>query len=284
MSAKIYEMITDRIISLLEAGTIPWRKPWTAREQAPLNFVSGKAYRGINAFLLACAGFSSPYWMTFKQAGEGGGKVRKGERGFPVIFWKLQETEDKETGEIVEVPLLRYYTVFNISQVEGIEAPEQPETPTNDFDPISEAVAIVDAMPQRPDICHGYDKAFYRPSVDMIGMPDPERFSSPAEYYSTLFHEMTHSTGHGSRLARKGLDDWAPFGSASYAKEELVAEMGGAYLCAHSGIEAAVIENQAAYIKGWLGKLRQDNKLVIHAAAQAQKAADFILARSAGQE
>ena len=270
---KIYEMINDRIIELLEKGEIPWRKPWVSGE--PVNFISQKAYRGINPFILISSGFSCPFWVSFKQAKGKGGRIKKGEKGFPVVFWKWIEVEDRdvESGK-KRVPFLRYYTVFNLEQTEGIEIP-MPET--RDFQPIVKAEKLIHAMPNAPIIEHEEPRAFYRPSDDLVNMPKANLFQSDEEYYSTLFHELTHSTGHQSRLNRDEITNITLFGSHDYSKEELVAEMGSAFLCGHCGIEPAVIENQAAYIKSWLKKLQSNKKWLVYAAAKAQKATDFIL-------
>jgi len=278
----IYAMITERIITLLEQGTVPWRKPWSGgcSQTLPMNFMSKREYRGINIFLLMCMGFSSRYWLSFKQAQEKGGRVRKGEKGTPVIFWKRYATEDKQTGEAKEVPVLRYYTVFNLDQIDGLDAPDAPEPVNPDFEPITEAERIIKAMPKRPLIVHGEPRAYYRPSTDTINLPRPELFGEPEEYYSTAFHELTHATGHESRLNRRPSAEIRHFGDREYSQEELVAEMGAEFLCAQSGIAPAVINNQASYISGWLKILKGSPKVVVHAAAQAQRAADFILART----
>ena len=283
----VYSIITDRIISLLEAGTVPWQKPWTGIRNAdgsavmPANFVSKKAYRGVNVFLLSAVRFTCPYWLTYRQASELGGNVKKGEKGFPVVFWKRLIVEDKVTKERKVISMLRYYTVFNIEQCEGIswEKPAPipaPETPS--FNPIEECVRIVDAMPAKPDIRHLGNRACYSPFLDIVQMPVAESFEKPEAYYSTLFHELTHATGHKSRLDRKGIStELAGFGSETYSKEELVAEMGASFLCGFAGIVNSTIDNSAAYIASWLRKLKDDRKLVVFAAAQAQRASDFIL-------
>ena len=291
MSQRIYDLITDRIIALLEQGVIPWRKPWDATSGAPRNLVSGKAYRGINAMLLASLGFSSPWFLTFNQAKALGGAIRRGAHGFPVVYWKFLEAvagpdgEDERTGSKDRVPLLRYYTVFNLDQTEGIPAEKIPALETHRFDPIEACQRIVDGMPQRPEIRHTTEaRAYYRPSTDSVTMPLRESFHSAAEYFSTLAHELVHSTGAPCRLARKSLEDWAPFGTADYSREELVAEMGAGFLCAHAGIHGATLENSAAYIGSWLRVLKDDRRAVIVAAGQAQKAADFILGGPAEDE
>ena len=280
--SNIYEMVTERIITLLEQGTVPWRKPWSGgcSQTLPMNFTSKREYRGINIFLLMCMGFSSRYWLSFKQAQEEGGRVRKGEKGTPVIFWKRYATEDRQTGEAKEVPVLRYFTVFNLDQIDGLDAPDAPEPVITDFQPITEAERIINAMPKRPVIVHGEPLAYYRPMTDTVNLPRPELFTEAEEYYSTTFHELTHATGHESRLNRRPSAEIRHFGDREYSQEELVAEMGAAFLCAQSGIAPSVINNQASYIDGWLKILKASPKVVVHAAAQAQRAADFILART----
>jgi antirestriction protein ArdC len=277
---KIYSMITDRIIEELEKGTVPWRMPWNGYIKGfPMNFTSKKTYRGVNIFLLQLAMRSTPYWITFKQAKQLKGSIKKGEKGYPVIFWKFLESIDKETGEKKQVPLLRYYTVFNLDQCEGIELPEIDQPETREFSPIEQAEKIIADMPNKPTIKHNEARAYYRPSADMVNMPKKELFLSDAEYYSVIFHELTHSTAHQSRLNRENETKNHMFGSKDYSKEELIAEMGSAFLCAESNIENETIENSAAYIAGWLSKLKNDKKLLIQAAGKAQKAADYILDR-----
>jgi antirestriction protein ArdC len=281
MKKSVYEIVTERIVELLNQGQIPWRKPWKPEAGEHCNLISKMPYRGINVFLLGCAGFDSPWWLTFRQARQLGGQVRKGEKGTVVVFWKWLEEEkkDEETGETkrVRIPLLRYYTVFNIEQCEGIPAekiPSRIERPS--FSPHQAAQGIIDNMPHKPTMQFGGDRAFYRPSLDLVQLPKPESFESMAEYYSTAFHELVHSTGHSSRLDRKEITHIKPFGSQDYSREELVAEMGAAFLCAVAGIEQNTIANSAAYIQGWLKVLKDDKKLVVLAAAAGQKAADFI--------
>jgi antirestriction protein ArdC len=287
MSIKVYEVINNRIMELLEQGTIPWRKTWNAVTNMPKNLVSGKEYKGINVFMLGCQEYSSPYWMTFKQVQDKGGHVRKGEKSCPVIFWKWldrtgMEVSDGEEVRNGKIPLLRYYSVFNLEQTEGIEAPPTTEI-INTFTPIERAEQIIAGMPYKPEIKHGGNRASYSPMLDYVKLPIPESFDSPEEYYSTAFHELTHATGHASRLGRKGVLEPSYFGSHEYSKEELVAEMGAAFLCGFTGIESRTIENSAAYIRGWLRELKSDKTLLIHAAAQAQKAADFILNKQGGE-
>ncbi len=282
MSNKVYEIVTQQITDLLEKGEIAWKKPWKSTGGAR-NLVSKKQYRGINQFLLNCSPYSSPYWLTFKQATEKGGSIKKGEKSTLVVFWKLLNTvqEDADAGgdsQIVKVPLLRYYRVFNLEQTEGIEHPPE-ETIANPFTPIEQAEQVIQDMPLKPEIKHGGDRAYYSPMLDYVQMPNQETFDTPESYYNVLYHELGHSVGHQSRLNRKGVTEPTYFGSHAYSQEELVAEFCASMLCGVTGIEQATIENSAAYIQGWLKVLKNDKKLLVHAAAQAQKAADYILRR-----
>ncbi len=250
---KVYSIITDTIIKKLEEGTVPWHMPWSS--DGPRNLISGKAYRGINVFLLGSLGYMSPYWLTFKQAQSLGGHVNKGEKSVPVVFWKTwsQMETDSDTGKHEKVSrfVLRYYRVFNLEQC-TLPAEEIPQAdPTlKSFDPIPKAESVVTAMPNAPEITHQSHRACYSPILDIVNMPKAESFDAPENYYSTLFHELTHSTGHGSRLDRKGITDPVRFGSHDYSKEELVAEMGAAFLSGHCGIEDRILDNSAAYIQG----------------------------------
>lgn len=287
MSLNVYEIINQRIMELLKQGTIPWRKTWNYQSNGPKNMVSKKEYRGVNVFLLACMPYSSPYWLTFKQVQDKGGHVIKGCKSVPVIFWKWldrtgMEVSDDEHSTNGKIPLLRYYSVFNLEQTEGIEAPPTTET-INIFRPIERAEQIIKDMPYKPEIKHGGNRASYSPMLDYVKLPPQNTFQSPESYYATAFHELTHATGHASRIGRKGVTETSYFGSHEYSKEELVAEMGAAFLCGFTGIENVTIENSAAYIQGWLRELKNDKTLLIHAGAQAQKAADFILNIQGGE-
>jgi antirestriction protein ArdC len=275
MKNKTYDRITDRITALLEQGTVPWHKPWKARTGLPRNFVSQRPYRGINVFLLIAASYESPHWLTFRQVSQLGGSVRKGEKACPVVFWKQLKIEDKESEKQKKIPLLRYYHVFNASQCDGLKVAPVPV----EVNGIAKPEEIVANMPQSPVIKHGMTKAYYSPSEDCVGVPARERFERPEDYYSTVFHELVHSSGHEKRLKRSTLTESAGYGSNPYCKEELIAEMGAAFLCGHAEIGERTIDNSAAYIKGWLEQLQSDKTLIVQAAAQAQKAADFILGR-----
>lgn len=286
MSQKVYEIITDRIAKTLEAGTVPWHKPWKVAGQPDCNLVSGKPYRGINVWLTLAStlefSFTSPYWLTFKQCQGLGGRVKKGEKGTPIVFWNfkeiVEEAKDGNEAKVKKIPMARYYTVFNADQCEGLEKHiPKPEWEGKPFNPIAEAEKIVAGYQGKPAITEGGARACYSPSRDTVTMPPRQAFDSPAEWYSTLFHELTHSTGHASRLAREGVVENHFFGDEAYSKEELIAEMGAAFLSGMAGIENATVNNSAAYIAHWLKALKNDPKLIIQAASAAQKAADLIL-------
>lgn len=276
MKNDVYQIVTDRIVRLLESGTVPWHRPWKGVNQWPQNFVSRKVYRGINLFLLNAVGYPSPFWLSFKQVQMLGGHVKKGEQSFPVVFWKILKEEGD--GEDKRIPFLRYHRVFNVAQCEGIKVPGIPGVETGSaFQPIEKCEEIVAAMPKRPEIHHNGARASYSPSLDAVSIPEARLFDSSEKYYSTLFHELTHATGHVTRLNRKEITDPVRFGGDPYSREELVAEMGAAFLCGHCAIENMTIDQSASYIQEWLARLKEDRKLVVHAAAQAQKACDFIL-------
>jgi antirestriction protein ArdC len=245
----------------------------------PLNLVTGKKYRGVNVWLLLASSYSSPYWLTFNQAKTLGGTIKKGERSSIVVFWNFKEVEEvnKDTGQLEKknIPFLKYYRVFNVQQCEGITYPDQPEE--SHSDPIAEAEAIIEGYKGRPEIKHGFTKACYNPIEDIVKMPNKSAFVNQEEYFSVLFHEATHSTGLETRLNRETLTTPAAFGSKNYAREELIAEMGAAYLCGISGIVHVTLENSAAYIHGWRDSISKDSKLVVLAAAQAQKAVNYIM-------
>lgn len=275
-----YKLVTDRIIEALEAGVVPWHKPWrTFAGNAPRSMSTGKAYQGVNVWTLGATamlrGYSSPYWITFKQAKERGGSVRKGEKGTPVVFWKFIEKKDAASGETTDrIPLLRYFTVFNVEQCDGIEAPALEALPERD--PIEACEAIAAGYIDGPTVNHGGDRAYYSPALDIIGMPRIGQFDTSEHYYGTLFHELAHSTGHVDRLGRKSLIHPAPFGSEDYSREELIAEMAAAFLCGEAGIEVNVTHH-ASYIGSWLKNLQDDPRLVVQAGAAAHKAAAHIL-------
>jgi len=293
----VYERVTERVTELLQQGVVPWQKPWHAKVGPPRNGVSGRYYRGLNVFMLSHAGYESPWWFSPKQVSDLGGHIIKGEKVSWVHFFKpwLPKGEPADgplevgTDEVEistrrrPVLIIRAYRVVNCDQCAGPGIDKfrakhpLAEGPVNNNDAIAACDDIVANMPQRPGIRYGGDRAFYRPWMDVVHMPRRNTFISSEAFYGTLFHELSHSTGHEDRLNRKTLTDGTPFGSQTYSREELVAEMGAAFLCAMSGIDDPTIQNSAAYIKGWLKFLKSDPKALVIAGAQAQKAADFIL-------
>jgi antirestriction protein ArdC len=198
-----------------------------------------------------------------------------------VVYYGTAELEDRETGDPKVVPFLKYYKVFNVAQCEGLTVPAiEEDTEEAIFSPVDQAEAIFNAMPQRPQVNYGGNRAYYSPSLDYVQMPVKESFDSPDTYYNTLFHELAHSTGHTDRLARKGVTEASYFGSHEYSKEELVAEMAASFLSAESGIEST-LENSVAYLQSWMRALKNDKTMLVRAASMAQKASDFILSRQA---
>ena len=245
----------------------------------PLSLASKKPYRGINNFLLGMQGFRSPYWVTFNQVKKQGGTVKKGEKGTVIVFWKWLKEKDKTTGKETgkNIPLLRYFRVWNTDQCEGLKVPDFETVKPIDFNPIAECERIVNGMPMPPTIETSGTAAYYVPKKDLVNMPPANTFGSPETYYGVLFHELAHSTGHESRLNRKELMQGSKFGSNDYSLEELVAEMTSAMVAGSAGIGTELIDNSAAYIQNWLKKLRDDKKLLVMAGGRAQKAADYIL-------
>ena len=277
MKKDIYEMVTDRIIEQLEKGYIPWQKPWTGVHDGAYNRISNKPYSLLNQMLLSKTG----EYASFKQWTELGGHIRKGEKAEIVTFWKIQQIEEEnEDGEkiIKQLPLLRYYNVFHISQVEGVE-PKSIDL--NELQPIEEAERIKTEYMQREHIKileKVTDRAFYSPSLDYIQIPCKEQYQNIEEFYSTLFHEMTHSTGHKVRLDREDVKDCMYFGSENYSKEELCAELGSAFLINKLGIASSKsFSNSTAYIQSWLRVLKNDKKFIISASSRAEKAVKYIL-------
>lgn len=285
----IYTRVTNVIIERLEQGVIPWKLPWGSSDLWPRNYASNRKYRGFNALILAFA-YDTPYYMTFKQAKELGGHVKKGSESMPVVYYeivrrlkstgaKISETEALQhpIGSYTTIPVLKYYNVFNVSQIEGIDF-VFPEVPQNDI-PVDEACeTIFKNMPQRPKFVEGGSRAFYSPPLDKIQLPDRRQFHTVEGYYSTLFHEMIHSTGHSTRLNRKEVVEANKFGSMDYSKEELVAELGACYLmCSADSTVEINIDNAAAYIQSWLKVLKDDPKFILEASGKAMKAVEFIL-------
>ncbi len=283
VSQTIYEMVTSAIITALKEGVVPWRKPWHVDSFLPVNAITNKPYRGVNVLLLSMSRYTDHRWMTFKQAKEKGGTVKKGERSTMVVFWKQWQPPATLTQEEVasaraqHAPILRYYNVFNVEQCEEVNLPEvYRSTPLKEHERIERADLLVRMMPDPPRIVEGGKSAWYRPSDDLVQVPPISTFETADAFYSTLFHELGHSTGHEKRLNRSGVIGDIQFGSGEYSKEELVAELTAAFCCATMSLDNSLTADAASYIQGWLSVLKADPKVVVIAAAQAQRAADHI--------
>lgn len=281
--ANVYDMITDRIIAELEKGQIPWEKPWTGVRSGAYNRITKRPYSLLNQMLLQHSG----EYATFKQWQDLGGHIRKGEKSEIVCFWKIFESEETnpETGEkeIKKIPLLRYYNVFHISQVDGVE-PLAPEQLNNEVEPIEAGDKIITDYIDREHLnfieCKS-NKAYYSPSSDTVVVPLKEQCQLINEWYSIAFHEISHSSGHKSRLNRIQTGAISAFGSQDYSKEELVAELSSATLMSVAGLETPkTFRNSTAYIQNWLQVLRNDNKFIVSASSKAEKAVNYILAKA----
>lgn len=282
-----YAVITDRIIAELEAGTVPWRKPWrSVGGFGPTSMSTGREYQGVNVLMLTITavtmGYGSMYWGTYRQIKERGGQVRKGEHGTDVVLLKPVTKKSNEDGvEDKTFWMLRLFNVFNAEQAdwpEGSNPPVEPEALPHTFAPVELAERIYLGMPMRPEVKHGGNRAFYSPTLDYVGMPERGQFDGAEQYYATLFHELVHATGHKSRVGRDGIEAFQSWGDETYSREELVAEIGAAILCSEAGIEPR-IDQSAAYIASWLKVLKGDKKAVVAAASGAGKAVDFIMDR-----
>ncbi len=270
----VYEIVTDKIIKQMEKGIIPWHKPWHGG-MAKFNRVSKKGYSVLNQLLLP---FDGEY-ATLKQWNELGGKVKAGEKGNIVTYWNfINKTEKQEDGteKVKSFPILRYYTVFHISQVEGVK----PLKNVNFANMEVESAEDVKNTYFERESCRLFveksDRAYYSPSFDEVHVPELNQFENSDEFYSTLFHEMTHSTGASIRLGR--LSNTAFFGNEDYSKEELVAEIGSAMLSSVAGLNTEkTFNNSVAYLQSWLKALKNDPRMIVSAASKAEKAVDYIL-------
>lgn len=271
----VYQLVTDRIISLLEQGTVPWQQPWTSAGM-PMNLLSKRPYRGINLWLLLSLNYERNLFLTWDQVKKHGGSVKQGEHGHIVIYWKPSKKDDEDENQ-KNPALLRYYKVFNITQCRDLPASLLPVISENELEPLAECERVVSQMPERPAIHMKGQQAFYDIEKDSITMPKQKSFKTMEGYYGTLFHELVHSTGHEKRLNRASITEMAEFGSELYSIEELIAELGSAYLSGYCGIIEKQIKSSAAYIEGWLGKLKNDKKFIVKASGMAQKAVDYIL-------
>ena len=281
---NVYDMVTSRIIEELEKGIIPWEKPWHGVQSGAYNRISKKPYSLLNQILLHNQG----EYASFKQWKDLGGHVRKGEKGEIIVFWKIlpvEETDEDGNKIIKHIPFLKYITVFHISQVDGVEPLKQEAL--QDIEPIEEAEHILHDYINREGIHlvqEASNEAYYSPAADLIHLPLLKQFEKPEEFYSTAFHEATHSTMKENRCnrqeERKG--KLVAFGSEEYSKEELVAEIGAAGILNSLGIETThSFRNSAAYIQNWLHVLRNDNRFIVSASSKAEKAINYILNREA---
>jgi len=296
---QLAEQVTREIIAQLQQGKVFWQKPWTSYG-LPKNYSSGRPYEGFNAFYLNYItdkhAYRAPYSLTFRQAQELGGRIRKGEKGTSILYWKLYDcktventrerklAEEDDRQEKRFVPFL--WTVFNIDQVEGVDF-QLPTVPVRSGHQIIECCQrVADHYPSpRPRILPGGSQACYAAALDAVQVPEPKRFVSSEAYHATLFHELIHSTGHPARLNRfTGEEKYNRFGDEAYSQEELVAEMGASFLCAFTGIKEQVFQKAVAYLQGWACRLRHDNTMLIYAAAKAFKAASYILSLKAEKQ
>ena len=272
----IYQAITDRITAQLEQGVIPWHKPWIVSGKAcAISRSTGKPYSLLNQLILGKPG----EYATFAQIKQEGGRIKRGAKAQFIVFWKWIEQEDKDNpGEVKKIPFLRYYNVFHLDDCDGLQ-PKHKTAAAQPLEPDAAADAIISDYLTRSGVKLEHrpgDRAFYRPSTDTVVLPEMEQFTERAEYYSTAFHELAHSTGHASRLNR--LTATAHFGNEEYSKEELVAEIGAAALVNHAGLETSgSFRNSAAYVQSWLKALQNDKRLIVSAAGQAEKACSLIL-------
>ena len=278
MAFDIYQVVTDKIIKKMEEGNFTWVKGWSGTFDGAFNRISKKYYSLLNQMLLDHDG----EYATFKQWTSLGGKIKKGEKSEMIVFWSFIEKKEKDENGIEKVvkkfPMLKYFNVFHISQVEGVEPLNKEERKENEQ--IKSAQEIVDEYLNQEKlklVNEDKKRAYYSPSADYINVPKLNQFKSSNEYYSTLFHEMIHSTGHSSRLNR-GLENNAWFGSESYSKEELIAEIGSAGLCEIANVATDdTFVNSVAYLQSWIKVLKNDKKLIVSASSKAEKSIEYIL-------
>jgi antirestriction protein ArdC len=298
MSNKVYEIVTDKIIAALEKGVVPWKQPWKSCS-SPVNGFSGRAYRGINTLLLHTSalerGFSSNRWYTYSQVAKKSGKIlpQESKEYCVVVYWNWvekkenEENEDQNKQRVVNYPLLRYYRVYNHEQTTLPEEPQLPQKEGNQIRWSDVNLACSEMLvgyKDKPYIQQVESSAWYNPEKDLVNIPKKKLFSNPQSFFSVMAHELVHSTGHINRLGRQAVMETANFGSDDYGKEELAAEIGSCFLCSNADIGEMNLENSASYIQSWLEVLRNDKRMIVIAAAQAQKAADYILGINEKQE
>ncbi|MCH9674315.1 MAG: ssDNA-binding domain-containing protein [Gammaproteobacteria bacterium] len=273
----LYESVTQSILDALEQGTPPWQRSWFigSANRLPRNFSTDNPYRGINALIFWMMaqqqGYTSHYWLTFKQARELGGCVRKKEKGTRGIFYRMLEKTDSSSGETTNIPMARQFYAFNLDQIDGIEDPNAESLPEATSDENPDADAFIAATGARIEF--GAFSPCYIPKSDTIRCPERARFKSAGDYYATATHELTHWTAHESRLAR---DLSGKFGDAAYAAEELIAELGSAFICADLGIQGTLQEH-ASYLDHWVAILKGDSRAIVNAASHASKAHQYLM-------
>jgi len=281
MTPDIYQVIADRFIVQLEQGTVPWQRPWINAQ----NLVSQKPYHGANVLTLACEQRESPWWLTYRQASELGGNVRKGEKSTPIIYWQMLEKTDDTGVALVNgngrpdvIPFVRWSNVFNIEQTQNIKEPELSKDSIEQT-ALEKAQSILDNA-NCCEIRHNSqsDRAVYIPLQDAIEIPSIKRFPNKSDFFHTVFHELIHSSGKSTRLNREGITEKIDQGSEKYAKEELIAELGASFLSNEAGTLGDVqFKNSASYLKSWIQKLKDDPKMIIAACSAAQKACKYVL-------
>lgn len=289
MKNQVVEIIAGRLMEMVEKdGLLPWQKTFSTLSGMPRNGTTGKPYRGVNMWMTALSPYSNPFWFTYNQVKALGGHVKQGSQSLPCVFWNFVKKPtgelDDQGNEIVNrIPFMRYYNIFNAEQCEGLPEKFTKPEETKKNDPIAEAQAIMDNMPMKPLINEG-SAGYYTPSLDTVTLPPMNSFTSSEAFYGVAFHELAHSTGHKTRLARKGVTEPSKFADHEYGLEELVAEFASSFLCGMAGIHEKVIDNSASYIKGWKDKIRADPSLLVYSCQAAQKATDFILGVKPNEE
>ncbi len=272
----VYAVVNNRIIKQLEKGIVPWQHPW-GEAGLPKNLITGKPYKGINLWLLNPLGYKQNYFLSSKQIKELGATIKEGQKGNVTVFWKWLEIKDDETDQIANIPFLRYGNVYNIEQCEGIPEAYIPMLNEKEVNPLQKCLEIIVQMPKQPKIKNKEGKSFYNPLLDVVSIPRGETFRNKESYYSKLFIELVHSTGHLSRVNRKEVIQQKAFGCEPYSIEELIAEIGAGYLKSFAGMSEEYFETNEEDLKGWLEKIRNDRRFIVYASTLAQKATDFIL-------
>jgi antirestriction protein ArdC len=286
---EIHETVTRMIVEELESGNVPWRKGWNAHGYLPTSMTTGKPYTGINSLILSVVASRKKYsrglWLTYKQASALGGQVIKGEKGTHIIYYKMFNGKDKVTGEDTTFPVMKSYVVFNLDQCENVTVPDKYLVKSEPVEVLPALEGIIKGYQGAPSIYYAEQgQAYYDPADDSITLPSLAQFATAEEHAYTLCHELTHSTGHKSRLDRwSEAEKPSRFGCEGYAKEELVAELGACMILSAAGL-AVDIPNSGAYIKNWLKALKDDKSLIFKASAKASKAMQYIVGDQVPEE